>query len=142
MALRALLQHQEVRSRTPIILQHHPLHPPPTALKTFMQGLADANEERAVLQPLTRGLLLHGHLHRRVQRTIVTSAGELTEVGATSASLIDDREDRMSGFNLYEIAEGRHPLLSAFRLDPATESFVETDIPAEILTHRSTSAAE
>ncbi len=51
-------------------------------------------------------------------------------MGTTSASLLDDREDRMSGFNLYEIDEDAPFRLSAFRLDPATESFVETEIPA------------
>ena len=53
-------------------------------------------------QPLAAGLLLHGHLHRRVQRTIPTRAGRVLQVGATSASLHHDDADRMAGFNVYD----------------------------------------
>lgn len=129
MALRSLLEHADVRSRTPVILQHHPWHQPPTRMKAFMQGLADADEEHAVLKELERGLLLHGHLHRRVRRTIETDTGRLDAIGTTSASLLDDREDRMSGFNLYEISDAGAVSWSAFRFEQGSESFVETEIP-------------
>lgn len=131
MALRALLGHAGVRSRVPVILQHHPFHQPPTQLKTYMHGLEDADEEHAILRDLTRGLLLHGHLHRRVHRSIPTDAGRLDAIGTTSASLLDDREDRMSGFNLYDIGDDGTFELTAFRLDPESESFVETPIPTD-----------
>ena len=129
MALRSLLGHDGVRSRTPIILQHHPWHRPPSPMEAFMQGLADAEEEHAILKSLERGLLLHGHQHRRVHRTITTDAGQLDAIGTTSASLLDEREDRMSGFNLYEIGDDGGLDFSAFRLDEGSGSFVKTTIP-------------
>lgn len=128
MALHALLAHEEVKRRFPVILQHHPWHQPPSAKKRFLQGLADAEAQREVLQDLPRGLLLHGHLHRRVHRVLETAAGHIDEVGATSASLLHEDEDRMSGFNLYDINDGV-VRVSAHRLDPATEQFVPTDVP-------------
>ena len=130
MALHALLAHDEVKNRFPVILQHHPWHQPPTARKRFMQGLVDAEAQREVLRSVRRGLLLHGHLHRRVHRILKTEGGHIDEVGATSASLLHDDEHRMSGFNLYEIVDG-DVTLSAHRLDPATEQFVPTRIPRD-----------
>ena len=49
------------------------------------------------------GMVLHGHLHRRVRREDRTSGGTLVSVGATSASLHHDSGLKMAGFNLYEI---------------------------------------
>ncbi len=131
MALRSLLGHDEVKRRLPVILQHHPWHQPSTTMKQLTQGLEDAAGEHDVLRALPAGLLLHGHLHRRIHRAIPTNEGKLDAVGSTSASLLDEREDHMSGFNLYDLSEDGSVELRAFRLDPATESFVETAIPSD-----------
>jgi 3',5'-cyclic AMP phosphodiesterase CpdA len=130
MALRALLAHERVRERVPVVLQHHPWHRPETTMRNFTQGLADAEEEREVLDPLARGLLLHGHLHRRIHRVIPTSGGRIDSVGATSASLLDERENHMCGFNLYEVTDAGRVSWQAFRLEPDSGSFVETPIPS------------
>jgi len=90
-ALARLLQHPEVRSRTPVFLQHHPWHNPPERMRRLMEGLYDAEEEAALLQHIERGLLLHGHLHRRVHRMLQTNAGHIDAVGATSASPLHER---------------------------------------------------
>jgi 3',5'-cyclic AMP phosphodiesterase CpdA len=129
MALHALLAHEEVRGRYPIILQHHPWHQPASAKKRFLQGLEDAEEEQTALRDVATGALLHGHLHCRVHRKLQTERGVIDAIGATSASLLDEDEARMSGFNLYEIHDGALSV-SARRLDPATEQFVSTDLPA------------
>jgi 3',5'-cyclic AMP phosphodiesterase CpdA len=130
-ALHALLAHDEVRQRTPVILQHHPWHNPIHPVKNLMTGLADALEQHRVLNDLRRGLLLHGHLHRRIYQRIDTACGHLDAIGTTSASLLDPAEDRMGGFNLYEIeADGSVGALSSFRLEPATGRFVPTALPS------------
>ena len=105
MALHALLAHDEVQHRMPVILQHHPWHQPDNARKRFMQGLVDAEREHHVLRGVSRGLLLHGHLHRRIHRTIATDRGAIDAIGSTSASLLHDDESRMSGFNIYQISD-------------------------------------
>jgi 3',5'-cyclic AMP phosphodiesterase CpdA len=128
MALHALLEHDEVRDRTPVILQHHPWHQPPTARKRFMQGLEDAEEELDVLRTIPHGLLLHGHLHTRVHRTIRTDAGAIDAIGSTSASLLDDDQHRMSGFNVYEVDAAGLQSVTAFRYAP-DGSFSETTVP-------------
>ena len=129
MALHALIEHGQVRERFPVILQHHPWHQPATAKKRFMQGLADADEEHDVLRHLQRGMLLHGHLHIRIRRRIPTDDGHLDAIGSTSASLLSDNEDCMSGFNVYDIDDGKVDV-SAWRYVPASETFVETSVPS------------
>ncbi len=131
-ALARILEHPEVRSRTPIVLLHHPLHNPPSRLKTLVEGLVDADALGRVLAPLTQGLVLHGHLHRRIQRRWQTDAGELAAVGATSASLHHDEPHRMSGFNLYELDDttGRITKIEAHVFDEASGAFRVAPIPS------------
>ena len=50
-ALARVLDHPEVRRRTPVILQHHPLHNPASFAKTALEGLLDAGEELRLLAP-------------------------------------------------------------------------------------------
>lgn len=129
-ALHAVLAHAEVKKRTPVILQHHPWHNPVHPVKNLMTGLADAHDQHEVLQELPRGLLLHGHLHRRIHQRIDTARGQLHAIGTTSASLLDESEDRMGGFNLYAIEEdGEVGELASYRLEPATGRFVPTPLP-------------
>lgn len=105
-ALARILAHEEVRRRTPIVALHHPVHNPPSWLKTVVEGLWDARGLTDALGPVAHGLLLHGHLHFRVQRELTTRAGSITAVGATSASLDHLEEHKMAGFNLYEFDGG------------------------------------
>lgn len=129
-ALARLLDHPEVRSRTPVILQHHPWHNPPEPMRRWLEGLYDAEKEADVLRHVERGLLLHGHLHRRVHRILRTSAGHIDAVGATSASLLHERVDRVAGFNVYEIdASGAIRDISARRYDFERGVFEDVTIP-------------
>ena len=129
--LAALLAHPEVAKRTPVVLLHHPIHNPASYVKTLAEGLVDASELAKVLDGQSRGLLLHGHLHRRIHRELATRGGHLDAIGATSASLLDDRDDRMAGYNLYEIddADGHIVSTRSFRY-LRTGGFVETEIPS------------
>ncbi|MEZ4294916.1 MAG: metallophosphoesterase [Polyangiaceae bacterium] len=127
--LRRALAHPEVQKRTVVLLQHHPWHHKGTA-HLFLEGLWDARAEADALRHLSRGLLLHGHQHRRIRRTLPTDGGHIDAVGATSASLIHDSDERMAGFNIYEIRDdGSLGGITSHRLQDR-ESFVEVPIPA------------
>jgi 3',5'-cyclic AMP phosphodiesterase CpdA len=129
-ALKRVLGHPEVQKRTPIILLHHPIHNPPSRMKTFVKGLWDADRLIAALAGLHRGLLLHGHLHVRRKRALGTPVGELLAVGATSASLHHDDEHKMAGFNLYEFDDsGALGAVEAHVFDPATDLFHIEGVP-------------
>ncbi len=130
LALHAMLAHVEVRSRFPVILLHHPWHPPPNPLKARLNGLEDREALREVLDSLPRGLLLHGHLHRRIRRKLTTASGYLDAIGSTSASLVHPDPDRTSGFNIYELDESGLVGVEAFRLDRHGSSFEPAAIPS------------
>jgi 3',5'-cyclic AMP phosphodiesterase CpdA len=104
-ALDRLLDHPEVRARTPVLLQHHPIHDPPNRLKKLLEGLVDSADERRILDRVAHGVLLHGHLHRRVRRELQTRNGSIQAFCATSASLHSPSETKMAGFNTYDFDE-------------------------------------
>ena len=115
-ALARLLELPEVRGRFPVLLQHHPWHNPPSRARAFMNGLADAPAEKRVLRSVAKGLLLHGHLHRRIHQAVPTDAGQIDAIGTTSASLLDERDERMAGFNVYEIGDDHSLRVTSHRL--------------------------
>ncbi|HVJ89672.1 MAG TPA: metallophosphoesterase [Labilithrix sp.] len=130
LALARILAHDEVRRRTPILALHHPMHNPPSRLKTWARGLLDAGALESTLADLRRGLLLHGHLHERIQRAVPTKAGQLLSVGATSASLHHDDRSRMAGFNVYEFDDSGELLdVEAHIFHPKSETFHIDSVP-------------
>jgi 3',5'-cyclic AMP phosphodiesterase CpdA len=129
-ALARILAHEEVAKRTPVLALHHPIHNPTSRIKTWVEGLRDANGLIATLAPLARGLLLHGHLHGRMQRVLPTNAGSVLSVGATSASLHHEDEHRMAGFNVYAFGDdGVLADVEAHILEPASETFRIDSVP-------------
>jgi hypothetical protein len=99
-------------------------------VKTWLQGLSDADGLATVLDRVDDGLLLHGHLHRRIQRALPTRAGKVLAVGATSASLEHDSEHRMAGFNLYAFdGAGGLESVEAHVFDPEKKTFRVESIP-------------
>jgi 3',5'-cyclic AMP phosphodiesterase CpdA len=129
-ALERVLADDEVRRRTPILAFHHPIHNPSSKMKTLVEGLVDADDLAEAIKGLKSGLLLHGHLHKRIQRAWETSAGALMSVGATSASLHHEDEHRMAGFNLYEFdGAGALQDVQAHVLDPKTGTFHLQSVP-------------
>lgn len=129
-ALQRLLDHPEVERRTPVLLQHHPWHNPASIAKTLLEGLHDARAEARVFRRLSRGLLLHGHVHRRVHRKLPTERGHLDAVGATSASLLHDSDERMAGFNVYDIDDrGAIQSITSHRYVPEQQTFREVPVP-------------
>jgi 3',5'-cyclic AMP phosphodiesterase CpdA len=128
-ALARILAHPEVASRTAIVALHHPVVRKASARKQYLDGLRDGPALLAVLRSLHRGLVVHGHLHRRVQRAITTTDGRLLQVGATSASLQSTDPDRMAGYNVYDVAPDGAIAVEARVYETATSSFRATSIP-------------
>jgi 3',5'-cyclic AMP phosphodiesterase CpdA len=129
-ALARILAHDEVRRRTPVIALHHPVHNPPSWLKTVVEGLWDARGLTDALGPVAHGMLLHGHLHLRVQRELTTRAGSIVAVGATSASLDHLESHRMAGFNLYDFdGMGTLTNIEAHVYDTGTDAFHVEPVP-------------
>jgi 3',5'-cyclic AMP phosphodiesterase CpdA len=119
-----ILASPEVLGRTPVVLMHHPVHNPSSWMKSRTEGLDDAEELIRRLSQITRGLVLHGHLHRRIRQGLNTSAGQLDAIGATSASLLHPNPSRMAGYNLYEFGDdGGITSIGARVFDPATGVF-------------------
>ena len=130
--LARILEHPEVRRRILVLALHHPLVYDGSRIKTHIEGLRDAPALLSMLQPLSRGLVVHGHLHRRILRLVPTRAGRLHHIGATSASLQHDASERMAGYNLYELDEGGVGRIEAAVLDPATDTFRVESIPRHV----------
>jgi 3',5'-cyclic AMP phosphodiesterase CpdA len=128
-ALARVLAHPEVAKRTLVLALHHPPVHTWSRIKAHLEGLRDAPELLSLLMPVSRGLVLHGHLHRRIQRLLTTHRGTMHQVGATSASLQDETPDRMAGFNVYEIDERGVARIEASVHDPATGAFVLESVP-------------
>lgn len=131
-ALARVLDHPEVKRRTVVLAIHHPLVHEASRIQTHIGGLRDAPALLAMLEPLSRGLVVHGHLHRRVQRLLTTPTGRLHQIGATSASLHHDAPDRMAGFNLYDLDEGRIGRIEAAVYEPATGTFRVESVPRHV----------
>ncbi len=120
-ALASVLAHPEVRRRTPIVLIHHPLVDQRLRLLQLRDGLVDAAALRRVLAPLERALVLYGHKHFRLRRSLATAAGRLDVIGASGAALDHPDASVRAGFNLYELdASGRLASAEAHVLDPGT----------------------
>ena len=128
-ALERVLNHPEVARRTLVLALHHPPLHGWSRAQAHVEGLRDAPELLSLLAPFSRGLVLHGHLHRRIQRICATNAGQLHHVGATSASLHDETADRMAGFNVYEFDEHGVIRVEGHVLDPASGAFALESVP-------------
>ncbi len=129
-ALGRILAHTEVKMRTPVILQHHPIHNPTSFAKRTLEGLSDAAAEIVALRDVSRGLLLHGHLHTRIHRVLSTARGHIDAVGATSASLLHASDERRAGFNIYEVNDdGAIHTMESHALDEEAQGFREVRLP-------------
>jgi 3',5'-cyclic AMP phosphodiesterase CpdA len=131
-ALARVLAHPEVMKRTLVLAIHHPAVHGWSRLKAHLEGLRDAPSLLALLASVPRGMLLHGHLHRRVQRTIPTRDGKIQQVGATSASLHHESPERMAGFNLYEVDGTGLTRAEAIVFDPSKMTFHTDSIPRHV----------
>jgi 3',5'-cyclic AMP phosphodiesterase CpdA len=137
--LAKLLEHPEVARRAKVILQHHPAHNLKNRVIAYLEGLHDSKHMLRTLKKLEHGMILHGHSHIRVRRTVKTDVGELDVIGATSASLLSSHPHRHAGFNLYEFddATGRVTAVEAHVLGD-DRKFRREEIPIDQGTLRET----
>lgn len=128
-ALEQVLAHPEVTRRLPVILVHHPPVDRRIRLAQLRDGLVDGSALRRSLAVLARGLVLFGHLHRRLRCLLSTPAGVLDVIGASGAALDHPDSSIRAGFNLYEIDDaGTLGTVGARVLDPATGTVCHTMI--------------
>jgi 3',5'-cyclic AMP phosphodiesterase CpdA len=125
-AITRALERPEIQKRARIFLLHHPLHPPPKKLKAWRDGL---HEAQALIDVLGEGIVLHGHLHRRIARNHAAPQGSLRSFGATSASLDHEDADRMAGVNLYDFNAAGALLRASARVLGPGNSLLEAEIP-------------
>ena len=130
--LARMLEHPEVADRSKVILQHHPPHNMRSRVIAYLEGLHDSKHMLRTLRKLEHGLILHGHSHIRVHRTVPTEAGIIDVVGATSASLLSAHPHRHAGFNLYEFDDvtGKLGLIEAHVLGDDGK-FRRDEVPAD-----------
>lgn len=106
-ALRTMLRSEEVRQRTPVLLMHHPPTWTRPWLREVMHGLRDVSLLHSIL-PRTRGLILHGHLHKTLTGHLRLGDSQWLVAGAPSASSTRTTGERAAGYNTYEFdTEGR-----------------------------------
>jgi 3',5'-cyclic AMP phosphodiesterase CpdA len=129
-ALERILRHPEVARRTPVVLIHHSPFDSRIRLEQLRSGLVDAAALRRTLQPLSRGLVLYGHLHVRRHDRLATASGFLDALCATGAAL-DHPDDRIrAGFNLYELGDdGAVGSIETRVLDPSTLALRPMPLP-------------
>lgn len=129
-ALARVLEHPEVKRRTPVVLVHHDPIDDRFHLEQLRSGLVDAPRLRNTLSPLTRGLVLFGHLHHRRHDRLTTSAGALDVVCATASALDHPSPQVRAGYNLYELADdGRIVSIETVVWDPASSQFHKRELP-------------
>jgi 3',5'-cyclic AMP phosphodiesterase CpdA len=130
-ALDAVLAHPEVTRRTPVILVHHPPVDRRSACERRRDGLTDAAALQRSLRVLSRGLVLFGHLHRRVRYRLTTPGGALDVVGASGAALDHPDPSVRAGLNRYDIGlDGSVERMDALVLDPDGGTLRATPVPA------------
>jgi 3',5'-cyclic AMP phosphodiesterase CpdA len=104
-ALRRIFANPEVSRRTPVVLVHHPPVDDRVRLRIVRDGLIDLDRLRAALAPLSRGLVLFGHLHIRVHRLLRTAAGVLDAFAASAAATDHPDSAVRAGFNAYTVGD-------------------------------------
>jgi hypothetical protein len=115
-----------------VILVHHPPVDPRSRLARRLDGLVDAAAFRRSLGGLARGLVLFGHLHRRVRYQLPTAAGALDVGGASSAALDHPDGSVRAGLNRYDIgADGAVERIGALVVDPAGGALHPVPFPAQ-----------
>ncbi|MFZ4760691.1 MAG: hypothetical protein ACOYLX_21195, partial [Burkholderiaceae bacterium] len=97
-----------------------------SALRRVMRGLSDADALRDTLLARPETLSLHGHLHRRGQRTVTRDGATIHVLGATSASLEHHDPDRGAAYNVYDLDDAGHLIATSARVwDAARGDFTD-----------------
>jgi len=82
-------------------------HPPYANRHAVLRGLRDRGRLQEVLARRGAELVLHGHEHRDLRRTLPGPRGEIPVIGVGSGTYDDERADRRARYNVYVIEGGR-----------------------------------
>ena len=115
-------------------LLHHPAVHAWSRLKTLRRGAARRpGAARRCFDAVPRGLLLHGHLHRRIQRIVTTDAqASSMQVGATSASLHHETRGPHGRLQRLRCRRRGDRRVEAHVYDPATDAFQRESVPKHV----------
>lgn len=128
--LAKLLDREELRGKTVVVLAHHPITNPKGSVATVLRGWSEVGAMRKLLGHSAGSLALHGHLHHRVHEVIEAEGGRIHRLGATSASLLHRDPDMMSGYNLYEISGDKGLTRAWARVwSETSKTFEEAELP-------------
>ncbi len=128
-ALARVLEHPLVACRTPVVLVHHSPFDSRFRIEQLRSGLVDAKALRHALQPLSRGLVLYGHLHTRLHQRLATASGALDVLCATAAGLDHPDDQIRAGFNFYTLEGARIASIESKVFEPASKTFKAVPLP-------------
>lgn len=110
-----------------VVLLHHP---PAVGTVVRRKGLDDARALNDVLARRGAELVLHGHAHRPVRKSLPGPQGPVPVLGVSSASARGARPGRAAAYHLYRITRqspGWHLEVACRTLHPGPMHLVETD---------------
>jgi 3',5'-cyclic AMP phosphodiesterase CpdA len=114
----ALVAH---RGKFRVVALHHP---PYKNRASILRGLRDRGALQDVLRRAGAELVLHGHEHRDVRRTLAGPSGAIPVIGVASGTYDDPRPDRRARYNVYTVEKGRLASVQSHMHDAATSSFM------------------
>jgi 3',5'-cyclic AMP phosphodiesterase CpdA len=97
----ATILYQTARNRFYRIVLIH--HPPVSGSVSWRKRLTDAAALQALLARDGAELVLHGHTHRILRRSLQTPAGKLPVVGVPSISALSRKPERRARYHIYRI---------------------------------------
>ena len=98
-------------------------HPPLPKMAKYRSALRDAETLQTVLQERGAELVLHGHNHRPMHKTLETTDGEVNIFGAGSASTFHVAGKWSAHYNLFEVKKGKFEVTQRI-YDPESKKFV------------------
>lgn len=84
------------------------LHHPPYRNRMFpLRALRDRGALQRILAEIGCELVLHGHEHRALHRTVKGPRGEIPVIGVASGTYADPHPARAARYNVYQVEDGR-----------------------------------
>ncbi len=106
-----------------IMLHHPPFH----EAGQWMHGLRDAKKLMKILHETGAELVLHGHTHKHLVRSMPSKQGDIPVIGVPSASQYNHRTKPAARYNLYHIS----PVADGWKMQ--MESHGVTDVSSAII---------
>jgi len=118
-----LLCDEACHGRFRLVVLHHP--PWRGEHVKWHARLTDADAFAALLARTGAELVVHGHLHRFIERSLPGPAGtQIPVVGVGSSTWLSPRDpERRAQYNLYRVGEGASFSVARRRYDPAAGAF-------------------